>query len=240
MKHTLFISDLHLNPNQPQLTAALGKLSHMQLAAQASAIYILGDFFALWAGDDDHNEFNKQIKTTLKDLAKQTTVYLMPGNRDFLLGTKFAREANCTLLSDPTKIYLYGQPTLLSHGDILCTNDLIAVIFRRVSQNKLAKKIFLSFPLKFRLRLATALHRYSTHQKKTKTGLMMDVNQKKIESLMEKRGVSQLIHGHTHKPHHYTFMINDQTIRRIVLASWDTSPNVLIYYENRNWETRPL
>lgn len=239
MKYTLFISDLHLNAEQPKLTAALIKLDKT-LAANASALYILGDFFALWTGDDDKSEFNTEVMTILKKIAQKTPVYLMPGNRDFLLGKKFAKTCSCTLLPDPTKIYLHGRPTLLSHGDMLCTNDLAAVIFRHASQNKLGKKIFLRLPLKFRAKLAMTIHKHSTHKKKTKTSFMMDVNQKKIEQVMQKYGVSQLIHGHTHKPDHHTFMLQNQTLRRIVLPDWETSPQAMIYYENGSWKTQSL
>ena len=239
MKHTLFISDLHLSVEHPELIAALTKLGET-LVSNASALYILGDFFALWAGDDDKSEFNTEVIAILKKIAQKIPVYLMPGNRDFLLGKKFVATSGCTLLPDPTKIYLHGRPTLLSHGDMLCTNDLVAVIFRHVSQNKLGKKIFLRLPLKFRAKLAMAIHKHSTHKKKNKTGSMMDVNQKKIEQVMKKYGVSQLIHGHTHKPNHYTFMLQDQTMRRIVLPDWETMPQVVVYYENGTWETQRL
>lgn len=239
MKYTLFISDLHLSVDHPELTAALIKLGET-LAANASALYILGDFFALWAGDDDESKFNAEVIAILKKITQKIPIYLMPGNRDFLLGKRFAATSNCTLLPDPTKIYLHGRPTLLSHGDMLCTNDLIAVIFRHVSQNKLGKKLFLRLPLKFRTKLAMAIHKHSTHKNKTKTGAMMDVNQKKIEKVMRKYAVSQLIHGHTHKPNHYAFMLQDQTMRRIVLPNWETVPQAVVYYENGNWEAKRL
>jgi len=233
MKYTLFISDLHLNAEHPEYVIALNKLGET-LALKATALYILGDFFALWAGDDEQNEFNTKIITILKKLSQSIPIYLIPGNRDFLLGKKFAQASGCTLLPDPSKIYLYGRPTLLSHGDLFCTDDLIATIFRKVSQNKLAKKIFLFLPLKFRSKLAFAIHHHSSHKKKN--GFVMDVNSKKIARFMIKYNVTQIIHGHTHKPDHYTFMLANHTARRIVLADWETHANALVYYENGNWE----
>ena len=143
MKYTLIISDLHLSEAKPRTVKLLQQFI-AKWAAKADALYILGDLFELWAGDDDRTEFNTKIIELLKDLSSQNVkVYLMPGNRDFILGETFAKECNCSLLPDPYKTTIYGVPLLLTHGDILCTKDRAAVLFRLLTNNSICKKLLL-------------------------------------------------------------------------------------------------
>lgn len=239
MKHTIFISDLHLNSNQPQLTKLFFQFITSADVITADALYILGDFFALWAGDDDYSDFNKQIKLALSKTAEKIPVYLMPGNRDFVLGKKFAAECNCTLLPDPYKIDLYGTPTILTHGDILCTKDYLQIIFRKLTQNKIFLKLFLLLPLKLRLKMADLTHHISGKTKKKKSDEIMDVDIDAINQMLLRYNCSQIIHGHTHKPHIYNFVFDDKPARRIVLGDWeDNTPHILIYFENSTTVTK--
>ena len=231
MKYTVFIADLHLTSDTPNVLEALVNLAK-ELTPEATALYILGDFFALWAGDDEPTEFNAQVIAILKQIAQKTKVYLMPGNRDFLLGKDFASQSNCTLLKDPTKIYLYGRPTILSHGDRLCKDNLSMYCFRLLSQNKLAKKIFLLLPFSLRMRLANFIHKYSTRKIKVEN---WDISMEKARRWLNKYNSSQIIHGHIHQTKTDSFMLNNQTMRRFSLQDWENTPNALIYYENGSY-----
>ena len=231
-QQTLFISDLHLDPAQPHITTLfLDFLTHQ--ATKADALYILGDLFEAWIGDDHDTEFNHQIKTALKNLATQVPIYLMVGNRDFLLGDRFAHESGCQLLRDPTMLDLYGTATLLMHGDSLCSDDKRHQLFRRFSQHPLVRQISLSVPLKMRQFIADKIRMTS----KQRTGLMpaysMDVNQKAVEKVMQQQGVLQLIHGHTHQPDIHEFKMGNYNAKRIVLGAWHKKGYVLVCQPNQ-------
>lgn len=221
-KHTLFIADLHLSAAKPKLTEIFLRFLETE-AAHADALYILGDLFEIWAGDDDKSEFNESIKTALKNLTTTSIpIYLMPGNRDFILGETFAKESNCMLLNDPCAIALYGTTIVLTHGDILCTKDKAMVWFRRLTRNQLSRKIFLLLPLRFRSKLAHYIHAKSTQNKKTKDMAVMDIDTNAVTKLLELHQAKLLIHGHTHKSGIYE--------QRIVLDEWtDHAGNYLQY-----------
>jgi UDP-2,3-diacylglucosamine hydrolase len=229
-KHTIFIADLHLSPAEPKTVNLFFKFFE-GIAPQTEALYILGDLFKFWVGDDDTSEFNEQIKTALKTLSHKIPIYLMPGNRDFILGQYFAKACGCTLLPDPCKIDLYNKPTLLTHGDILCTKDIKHCFFRAITRLPFAIAIFLKLPLKFRIWLASNIQKYSAKTKltKNKNSLLPQINAAK--KLMTKYNTSQIIHGHIHNVETEEFTLNNQKMLRLSLGEWnDAGGSVLIYY----------
>ncbi|MGJ0483431.1 MAG: UDP-2,3-diacylglucosamine diphosphatase [Methylomicrobium sp.] len=217
----LFISDLHLSIDKPEITRRF--LSFLEnRAAGAEALYILGDLFDAWIGDDDPTPPNGKIKHQLKKLtAAGTPVYLQLGNRDFLLGERFCDQTGVTLLGDYEVIDLYGTPTLLTHGDLLCTDDLPYQAFRVRSRTPEWIRSVLSKPLLLRL-VAARWYRWRSYWHKRKKSLeIMDVNQETVSQIMKKYGCLQLIHGHTHRPNVHDFQIDGNAARRFVLAAWN-------------------
>lgn len=216
---TLFISDLHLDSTQPDITHTFFYfLDH--IARGADALYILGDFFENYIGDDNDDPF---IQTIIRALARFTAtgtpVFFMPGNRDFLLGQSFADRAGITLIPDPTVITLYGQTILLMHGDQLCTDDKNHQRFRRFSRNRFVQTLFLSLPLSYRKKCADQLRKKSMQYNQRKSAEIMDVNQGAVTAALKKYGTKKLIHGHTHRP-----LITEN---RVVLDAWHTHGNYL-------------
>lgn len=237
--YTIFIADLHLSPTEPKITGLFIKFAK-EIAPQADALYILGDLFKFWAGDDDNSAFNKQIKLTLKTISNKIPVYLMPGNRDFILGKNFAKESGCILISDPYKIDLYNKPTLLTHGDILCTKDTKHNIFRAITRLPHGIAIFLKLPLKFRIWLASRIQKYSAKTKLSKNKNCLLPQIIAIKKLINNYNSNQIIHGHIHKIEEAEFTINNQKIKRISLGEWNDSGNILIYYQNGQYEFKTL
>ena len=229
----IFIADLHLSPTTPKLTSLFDKFI-TDIAPKADALYILGDLFKFWAGDDDCSAFNEQIKSALKSL--NIPKYLMPGNRDFLLGQTFATASGCTLLSDPSIINLYNQPTLLTHGDILCTKDLKHRIFRSITRLPYGIMTFLMLPLRLRIWLASNIQKYSAKTKLTKNKNILLPQISAMQKLSTRFHAKQLIHGHIHYPEIKEFTVASQKIRRIALGAWDDYGNILSYYPNQQCE----
>lgn len=224
---TLFVSDLHLDDSRPAITSLF--LDFLQgPATQADALYILGDLFEVWVGDDDTSELSRQIATGLNQLKQTgTPVYLMHGNRDFLIGRKFENASSCTIISDPTVINLYGTDTLLLHGDTLCTDDTEYMDFRTMVRNPEWRKDFLGKPLLERKDIASHLREQSKTKTQAKPIDIMDVNQQAVEKILKKHNAQKIIHGHTHRPDTHTFLLNFGTAQRIVLGDWYQSGNVL-------------
>lgn len=224
----LFLSDLHLSSDHPETTTIFINLLRNQ-AKTADAVYILGDLFETWIGDDESSEFNQQIIAALKALTSTNIpVYLMHGNRDFLIGKKFLQTTGCQLIKDPTLINLYGTPTLLMHGDTLCTDDIAYQNYRNKAQNPLFKKIFLALPLFIRKKIAESLRQKSKQETQLKTSDIMDVNLAAVKNFIKKYEVKLLIHGHTHRPCiQYLFLENDLACR-VVLSDWHEHGSVLI------------
>jgi UDP-2,3-diacylglucosamine hydrolase len=216
----LFISDLHLSLDKPEITRRF--LSFLEnRAVEAEALYILGDLFDAWIGDDDPTPPSGKIKHQLKKLTSAgTQVYLQPGNRDFLLGERFCRETGVTLLGDYEVIDLYGVPTLLTHGDLLCTDDLPYQAFRAKSHTPEWIRSVLSKPLLLRLLAARWYRLRSFWHKRKKSQEIMDVNPQEVIRVMKEKGCLQLIHGHTHRPDVHDVKINDSAGWRFVLAAW--------------------
>ncbi len=222
-KDILFISDLHIALEKPQITNRFLSFLKNQ-AARAQAVYILGDLFDAWVGDDDFTPPNNLIRQELKQLTEAgIPVYLQPGNRDFLLGQKFCQDTGVKLLDDYVVIDLFGTPTLLTHGDLLCTDDLPYQAFRVKSHTHEWKNSVLSKPLLLRVLMAR-WYRFRSYFHKRKQSLdIMDVNQDSVIKVMSHYCCMRLIHGHTHRPDIHHFEINGQPAQRHVLAAWESN-----------------
>ena len=222
-KATFFISDLHLEETKPKITQAFLQFLE-EIQPQALALYILGDFFEAWIGDDENTPLQVEIKQAIRLLSNNgTDVFLMHGNRDFLIGQQFEEETGATLLNDPVVINLYGQPTLLMHGDSLCVDDKEYMKFRKNMRNESWQKSFLVRPLIDRQTTAQQLRTISQIKNKGKTTEIMDVSATEVIRIMTEFNVRQLIHGHTHRPASHDLAFDSQTGIRMVLGDWTTS-----------------
>jgi len=217
---TLFISDLHINPTNSALTQLAVDFLKTK-ASHYDAVYILGDLFNMWLGDDlIPEEFNSIIEQLQNLHTAGIKTYLMVGNRDFMMGKKFAKLIGAELLNDECVIDLYGSKTLLLHGDTLCTDDVAYQRYRRWSRNKILQWLYRHMPVRYRQHLAEKIKQKSRQQKQTKSAVIMDVNDDEVSRIMAKFGVSQLIHGHTHRPAVHDLEIAGKPARRIVLGDW--------------------
>ncbi len=220
MSETLFISDLHLSPNHPGILELFLRFLSTR-ARSAQQLYILGDLFDAWIGDDDDSPPGPAVRAGLRALtASGTHCFLMHGNRDFLIGRAFARDTGCTLLRDPTRIDLDGTPTLLMHGDLLCTDDVAYQRFRRRIRNRLVQRLFLWKPLASRRSVAADYRRKSGAATANKAEGIMDVNSETVNVHLRRHGARTLIHGHTHRPADHRFTLDGQEVARHVLADW--------------------
>ncbi len=217
----LFISDLHIGLEKPEITDRF--LSFLtNRAPLASAVYILGDLFDAWIGDDDPTPPNNKVRKHLKQLTTSgTAVFLQPGNRDFLLGKQFCRDTGVKLLGDYAVIDLYGIQTLLTHGDLLCTDDLAYQAFRDKAHSPEWQHNVLSKPLILRLLVARWYRIRSFFHKRKKSYDIMDVNQNTVRQVMSQHHCLRLIHGHTHRPSVHNFELDNDIAQRFVLAAWD-------------------
>jgi UDP-2,3-diacylglucosamine hydrolase len=224
-----FISDLHLGTGRPDTT--LRFLQYLENSGRdADAIYILGDLFEAWIGDDDETPLSREIASGLKTcVAAGTAVFVLRGNRDFLLGDRFAGSSACTLLDDPARIDLFGQAALLTHGDILCTDDGDYLAFRQRVRQHGWQQDFLGKPVEERRLIAAELRHASRNFGELKSDAVMDVNHDAVIRVMEDHGVRVLIHGHTHRQAVHRFAVHEQPATRIALGSWDTGATVLEY-----------
>jgi UDP-2,3-diacylglucosamine hydrolase len=229
-KPTLFISDLHLHPSRPAISALFLRFLD-ETAHQAQALYILGDLFEYWLGDEAVGlEAWRPIIAALRRATATAglEVYVMHGNRDFLLGEGFARATGCRLLAEPARIELYGEPTLLMHGDVLCTQDVEYQAFRAVVRDPAWQREFLARPLAEREALARRLRELSQQSTAQKKPEIMDVTPQAVEAVMRAHGVRRLIHGHTHRPGEHLFELDGEPARRMVLGDWYEQGSVLI------------
>ncbi len=224
---TLFISDLHLCAERPAITQLFIEFLAQQ-AGNCDALYILGDLFETWPGDDDDAPDSARIISALRALRDGgTMIYFMRGNRDFLIGEKFAALSGCRLLPDPGVIDLNGVPTLLMHGDTLCTDDAGYQRFRRLVRNRCSQWLFLKLPLALRRRIARHLRAQSMSRTRGKPPAIMDVNAHSVAAVMRQHQVTRLIHGHTHRPAVHDFELDGKPVQRIVLGDWYTQGSVL-------------
>lgn len=229
LSKTIFISDLHLEENRPDILQILLKLLD-NFNSSIDALYILGDLFEAWIGDDNDTPFHRKIIHAFKSVTKKgVPIYILHGNRDFLIGKKFLQESGCTLLADETKIELYGTPVLIMHGDTLCTKDRDYIKARKKMRNGFIKKMFLLLPLNLRKKIATQLRLSSQKHISTLPTEIMDVTQDEVERIMQKHEVSYLIHGHTHRPDFHQFMLRHAPATRIVLGAWHEHGNMLVW-----------
>lgn len=222
MDYSLFISDLHLCESRPAIITAFTRFLK-QTAADADALYILGDLFEYWAGDDAIEAgIHAQTIDALNQLGQHgVKVYLMHGNRDFLLGNAFSKAANCTILPDPSLITLYGQSILLSHGDDLCTDDVTYQQFRSEVRTDTWKTQFLSQPLTDRIAYIESVRTKSEQEKSMKSMEIMDVNASAVNTLLKEHHYPPaLIHGHTHRPMKHIHQIDSHHCERWVLGDW--------------------
>ncbi|MGH8601596.1 MAG: UDP-2,3-diacylglucosamine diphosphatase [Gammaproteobacteria bacterium] len=225
---TLFISDLHLSEERPDKLALF--LEFLSGPARGSeGLYILGDLFEVWLGDDDDTPPIPSILQSLADLQEaKVPLYIMRGNRDFLMGGAFETKTGCTLLPDARLIDLYGSKTLLLHGDTLCTKDVAYQAFRRMVHNPEWQAQALATPLVARRAMAKQLRKESVIAMRGKTPLIMDVDQGAVETALRQHGVYRLIHGHTHRPAVHRFMLDGRPAERIVLGDWYEEDSVLV------------
>lgn len=237
VKKTLFISDLHLDEIYPESFSQFKDLIN-SLDGNIDALYILGDFFETWIGDDNHTPFYDAVIALLKSVReKNIPVYFMHGNRDFLVGKKFFKQADCTFLPDETGVSVYGTPVLLMHGDTLCTGDRAYLFARKILRNRfLQLLLFKSLPLTLRKKMADKMRSASKRHTTSVLPYMMDVTQQEVVRVMQKNNVRLLIHGHTHRPAIHQFKVDSEDYTRIVLGAWHNKSSVLVWYENGNKE----
>jgi UDP-2,3-diacylglucosamine hydrolase len=228
MSHTLFISDLHLSIDHPHGIAEFQRFI-ASVAPQAEALYILGDLFEYWAGDDDLDDpFHARVIAALHGLARQgVQLFLMHGNRDLLMGDALAQACSAKLLPDPTLLDLYGTPTLISHGDTLCTDDTEYQQFRAQVHDAKFQKNFLAQPLSERKAYIEMLRRQSTAAKQKKDAAIMDVNADAVAALLREYRYPRLIHGHTHRPDRHQHSVDGHICERWVLSDWDSKVTAL-------------
>nr|WP_314520415.1 UDP-2,3-diacylglucosamine diphosphatase [uncultured Lelliottia sp.] len=224
---TLFIADLHLQTEEPAITA--GFLRFLQGEARsADALYILGDLFEAWIGDDDPNPLHREIAAAIKALVDSgVPCFFIHGNRDFLIGKRFARESGMTLLPEEQVLDLYGRKVLIMHGDTLCTDDTGYLAFRAKVHTPWIQTLFLALPLFIRNRIAAKMRAGSKAANSSKSLSIMDVNPQAVIEVMEKHRVQWLIHGHTHRPDVHTLSANGEPAHRVVLGAWHTEGSMV-------------
>jgi UDP-2,3-diacylglucosamine hydrolase len=217
---TLFISDLHLDAGLPEIGAQFTEFARVE-ARNAEALYILGDLFESWVGDDDPNPHYAEMKSVIRRLVDRgVAVRFMRGNRDFLIGEGFAAQTGVEVLPDPTVADLYGRPVLLSHGDAYCTDDVEYQQVRAMTRDPGWQAMMLARPLGERIKLAAHARAQSMQRNAMLPQEIMDVNQRTVEQAMRSNGVSILLHGHTHRPAIHRFELDDKPATRIVLGDW--------------------
>ena len=225
--NTLFVSDIHLNSAQPDITEQFCAFLRGP-AREAEKLYILGDLFEFWIGDDDPDTTYAQVQTELKALTDSgVPCFVLHGNRDFLLGERFCKRTGCRLLPDGSLIELYGQRIVLCHGDILCTDDHAYQRLRRIVRNPVIQGLLRLLPLKKRQRLAERMRQASRNHIQNSMNEIMDVNQHSVVEYMRKASVQWLVHGHTHRPAIHTQALSSTSGTRIVLGDWYQQGSVL-------------
>ena len=230
-----FISDLHLTPERPEATQWFSSFMENSVS-QVNAIYILGDLFEYWVGDDASEKIGQQqVESVLKKTSDNgIKIYFMHGNRDFLVGEEFAKRTGVELLTDPAMVRLGNENVLISHGDSFCTDDIEHQQARQYYLNRTWKIEFLKKPIEERITAAFSLRQQSEQGKQVKSIEIMDVNQETIENIMREYRVQKLIHGHTHRPAVHDFDIDGKPARRFVLGDWYTQKSIL-YFEDGNY-----
>ncbi|AKZ83278.1 TPA: UDP-2,3-diacylglucosamine diphosphatase [Enterobacter hormaechei subsp. steigerwaltii] len=224
---TLFIADLHLQTEEPAITAGFLRFLRGE-AKSADALYILGDLFEAWIGDDDPNPLHREMAAAIKALVDSgVPCYFIHGNRDFLIGQRYARESGMTLLPEEQVLNLYGRNILIMHGDTLCTDDTGYLAFRAKVHTPWIQKVFLALPLFIRNRIAASMRAGSKAANSSKSMTIMDVNPQAVVKVMEKHRVQWLIHGHTHRPDVHSLIANGEPAHRVVLGAWHSEGSMV-------------
>lgn len=221
---TLFISDLHLSDDNQETLKQFERFIQNQ-AQQAEALYILGDLFEVWVGDDDTSQAARSVAERLHDLsAAGTQIYYVHGNRDFLIGEKFAKNCGMTLLPDPTVIECEGKKILVTHGDLLCTKDIPYQKMRRIFHKNWVQTLFLALPRFIREKIGNMMRKQSHESHGDKNLEIMDADPETVDHWLETHKTDYMIHGHTHKPHHHQV----KNTHRYVLGAWDIKPMIVV------------
>jgi UDP-2,3-diacylglucosamine hydrolase len=229
---TLFISDLHLEAGRPEIGEQFLDFLDDE-AADAEALYILGDFFEYWVGDDDPDEYYAGIKRSLRAFTDTgVPVYFMHGNRDFMIGERFAVETGVTILPDPYPLELYGKTVLLSHGDALCTDDTEYQQTRAMTRNPEWQAMMLAKPLEERIAIAKQARARSQERNAALSEEIMDVNPEAVRQIISGYGVEILLHGHTHRPAIHNVEVDDRIAKRVVLGDWYDQGSVVRWDED--------
>jgi UDP-2,3-diacylglucosamine hydrolase len=229
---TVFISDLHLEADHPEIGEQFRDFLDAE-AADADALYILGDFFEYWLGDDDPDEYYASIKRSLRAFTDSgVPVYFMHGNRDFMIGDRFAAETGVTILPDPFALELYGKSVLLSHGDALCTDDAEYQQMRAVTRSPEWQAMMLEKPLEERVAIAKHARAQSQARNATLGEDIMDVNPDAVIQIISEHGVEILLHGHTHRPAIHNVEVDDRIAKRVVLGDWYDQGSVVRWDED--------
>ncbi len=228
----LFIADVHVSTARPAQTARL--LEFLASGARrCERLFVLGDFFDLWLGDDDHREPHTEVSAALETLTNSgVEVFVMFGNHDFLLGAEFQAQTGCRIIDDPMVVSVQGSPVALMHGDTLCTDDIEYQKFRAYARNPAVQREFLGLDLAERLDRANMIRRQSREATPLKPSEIMDVNQDAVIRAMRGLKVSTVIHGHTHRPGVHSFELDGTDARRIVLGDWYASDPVGLWDAN--------
>ncbi|KGJ93179.1 UDP-2,3-diacylglucosamine diphosphatase [Colwellia psychrerythraea] len=217
---TYFIADLHLSENRPDISACFLRFLAND-AIEAEKLYILGDLFEAWVGDDDDSPFLKTIADALTKLSQTgTKIYYIHGNRDFLIGKRYAKQASMKLLPEVDTIDLYGQHVVIMHGDTLCTRDVDYQVFRKKSRSWWWQATIKSLPLFVRKKIAANYRKKSASATSVKSQEIMDVTDSEVVKCLQKYQSQLLIHGHTHRPAIHEVTANDKPAKRIVLGDW--------------------
>lgn len=234
----LFIADLHLDASRPEAIATF--LEYLQTSArQAAALFIVGDLFEAWIGDDAYPSADP-IAPALKALAANgTDIWLMHGNRDFLIGEAFAKAAGATLLTEPARLNIDDRAVLVEHGDALCTDDHAYQAFRAQVRDPAWQAQFLALPITERLAQARAARTRSGEDMAGKTATIMDVNTQAVHQRFSEHAVTRLIHGHTHRPGVHTLRLKTDSAKRFVLGDWFEQGSVLVI-DHGDWQLKSL
>lgn len=231
---TLFVSDLHLDRRRPE-SIELFETFIQEHALKAESLYILGDLFEAWVGDDDTDPTMKPVIEGLAALAKAgVPCAIMHGNHDFLIGKRFALATGCRLLGDYETAEIHGEPVLLTHGDLLCTDDVRYMQLRGMLRDPTWQREFLGKPLAERKAIADQIRSASVTDSSSKSDEIMDVNADTVVETMERFGVRRLLHGHTHRPGVHTFTVGGEPAERIVLGAWYEQGYVL-YWDDKGY-----
>lgn len=220
MPCTYFIADLHLSPDRPDITACLEQFL-CRTAREADALYVLGDLFEYWLGDDDITPFSERVSDAFRALADTgVPIYFIHGNRDFLIRKAFAERAGMKLLPEQAVVDLYGEPTVILHGDELCTRDVVYQKFRKKARGWWWPRLMLSLPLSTRRKIAENGRKESKHNQQQMKQEIMDVTPEEVTNTLERHGVQRMIHGHTHRPAIHDVQASGKPAQRIVLGDW--------------------